>query len=215
MVLPAVSAESVERPIRLANGSITVPLPEENGRKRPPTVEFPTIESEMIDTPAVDRPRNGRPLALQGPASAPASKPLPSIFSVIDRGRAPLETAPPAVASMAAPPAPSSRVDRDAVPEPIIHETAAATDQGRALTDPRAPEPSPVRMAVRPGPTRAASARPKRPGSFSDAERAFFAAGEELERVDQHSLADDDLDDLATARRPTLWRRLTGRRGSL
>jgi hypothetical protein len=201
-------------PAQLAQGSVTTPLPpvtvplEPPRRRRPPTVEFPTIESEVMEQSARVEP-------LPAPiAPPPAARTLPSIFSVIDRRRVPSSGRAP--------------IEPEAVPEPIPYEaeTAPRREAARAHAPVRAPAPrhEPVRApAPRPrsAPVVRTSSRPKsapiaRPGSrpkraptFSEAEAAFFAAGEELERSDFAGF-DDDPD--AGGRRPTLWRRLTGRR---
>jgi hypothetical protein len=72
----------------------------------------------------------------------------------------------------------------------------------------RAPEPRQAAPAVR----RARSRSGVRPAaSFSAAEAAFFAEGEELARAEWDAAVDDDLDHVSL-KRPGLWRRLTGRR---
>ena len=246
----APSPGTIERPAQLAQGSVTAPLPSATPRKRPATVEFPTIESsvgeEILDQTldqTIDR------TVVDHRASAPDPRPLPSIFSVIDRRHAPempRTMAEFAAAAFAPPAAPVSIRPRasswDAVPEPIVPEVAPVTEPQAfapmfAPEPPTAPAPPPfapqsplfepeLALAPRSAPVRrtapvAASAptRPRRPTTaapvrqrqptFSEAEAAFFAAGEELERV-EHDPFLDELDPPAV-KRPTLWRRLTGR----
>jgi hypothetical protein len=184
------SPESIERPAQLAQGSVTAPLPPVR-RKRPSTVEFPTLE-EMPE-PAAAEPLHSPIMPIQD------DKPLPSIYSVIDRPRA--HESPRAIGGASTERASASFLAAS------LAETAPALP---SLHVGAGQEPIPLERESSPRRTgRRAATASRAAASFTAAEDAFFAAGEELERADQEPFA--DLDE-RPVKRPTLWRRLTGRR---
>jgi hypothetical protein len=216
---------------RLAQGSVTAPLPPMNAlsspqpaRRRPPTVEFPTLDE---DEPETDPPSDytlidpTRSAAADIVVPRPPERLLPSIHAVVDRrpGRAPRAPERPAVC--ASRPMHIGRAPFEAVPEPIAPEVAPVP---RARVQQAAPRRSQAVGRSRPGPQRpsrpAMQERPARPASprpqsvaFSESEAAFFAAGEELANAARNAPFDEELD--GATPRPTLWRRLTGRHARL
>jgi len=232
--------ESIEPPIRVAQGSVTAPLPSA-GRRRPPTVELPTLESTEPTPPGPDRVSIARARASRRPAPPEPARVLPSIFSVIDRRHAPPGSQPaaevhapriiaPAAAAVSAPamaepirPAPVRELEplRASKPPPtdgpaFLSDPAPASQAGPARTGPAQAGPARVSRPADPAPAPSSSApraRQRRAGSFSEADAAFFRAGEEMEQGD-HELFDDAPDPAYSLKRPALWRRITGRHRS-
>jgi hypothetical protein len=238
---PLRSSRAIARP-DLAQGSVTAPLPSSvapaetaaparpAARRRPPTVEFPTLdESDLAQAadPGTDRTLVDVP---RSPEPAPPARPLPSLYSVVDRRHAPQLPAEPM--PVPAPMPIGFRSEVEAVPEPIPPEIAPVPrPEPRVISEPRVvvdlgpplgapapaprPRPAPQRQAARPvaprrpepAPQPRARIAPAAP--FSASEAAFFAAGEELERAELDPFLDDL--DQAMPPRPTFWRRLTGR----
>jgi hypothetical protein len=217
---------------RLAQGSVTAPLPDMNAlaspqpaRRRPPTVEFPTLDEDEpeVDPPSdytlIDRTRSAAADIVVPP---PPERLLPSVYSAVDRRPAPAPRAPERPAVRASQPMQRGRAPFDAVPEPIAPEVApaprahvlqAAPRRASAVGRSRPGGQRTSRPAVQERPVRRAASPRAQSVAFSESEAAFFAAGEELANAAQNVPFDDELD--GATPRPTLWRRLTGRHARL
>jgi hypothetical protein len=89
-----------------------------------------------------------------------------------------------------------------AAPAPWSIDSELHLDSLPPASAPRVETPSPAAAPARP--------RQRRSASFSDADAAFFAAGEQMERGEVDGF--DDVDDPVPSLRPQpLWRRITGR----
>ncbi len=266
--LPVVADAAWEAPEPLPSPPLAGPEATPSARRRPPTVEFPTLDADDLAIAGEsDQTFRDLPVASSS-ATLAADRPLPSIYSIVDRRHAPPAQAAPAVPVVTVHPSSSgafsrrSLLDAEAVPEPIAPEMAPVArpeprlvEAARHLAAPSMPAPrrapaasygpaayapahalaaahapveavAPARRrapapAAAPAPRRAApaarSARSRsgaRPvASFSAAEAAFFAEGEELARAEWDAAVDDELDHVSL-KRPGLWRRLTRRRRS-
>jgi len=213
--MPSPRIRRVTRPASLAQGSVTVPLPSDPRPAPPARVPPGDARLDRTASPS-DRPAARRRPSGEKPAALAAAKPLPSLFAVIDAKpprRSVFEEAPPVFEEGRA--IVEIRVPRptESPAEPAVASPSAI--QQRPLT--RAPSVSPAAPAAqaarRAGRRASVRADPRagRPASFNDADAAFFAAGEELERDDDPFSADDTPEEIHI-QRPSLWQRLTGRR---
>ncbi|HKE17472.1 MAG TPA: hypothetical protein VKB80_21505 [Kofleriaceae bacterium] len=185
---PLRSSRAIARP-GLAQGSVTAPLPSSvvpaeaaaPARRRPPTVEFPTLDASDLAQPADPGTDQTLVDVRRVPDPAPPARPLPSLYSVVDRRHAPRPPAESMAGMVAARPAPmmpapmmpapmmpapmtmDRRSELEAVPEPIPPEIAPVPrPEPRVMAEPRVVvEPRViVDMAPRRAPAPAPRARP-------------------------------------------------------
>jgi hypothetical protein len=151
---------AIEQPVELAQGSVTAALPVVTeaarepsppyagpeatpaARRRPPTVEFPTLEpSDLAAAPAAESEQTFRDLPVASPVAAPADRPLPSIYSIVDRRHAPPPQAPQSVPVVTVHPSSSSS---DPGPAWSVRHERPLGPEAEAVPEPIPPEMLPV-----------------------------------------------------------------------